>query len=154
LANRQNAQGGGINRRTAYLYRPGAKEKDLHLDLMEWFDASGLYGLSVEAQEVGGGRIDLMFTFDGFRFVIELKREEADASHEGLKKYLRQAGAYQVTDIAVGMLMVLDLTASPVAPHLRDNVWVDLLRASEAGGTDRHIVVLRVPGNRTAPSRQ
>ena len=105
------------------------------------------------AQNIGGGRIDLMVSFDGFRFVIELKREQDDATRSGLAGYLRQAGAYQVTDVAVGMLVVLDTTADALAPHMRDNVWVDVLAAAEPGGTDRYLVVVRVPGNRKSPSR-
>jgi hypothetical protein len=51
------------------------------------------------------------------------------------------------------MLVVLDTTSDPLAPHMRDNVWVDVLAAAEPGGTDRYLVVVRVPGNRKSPSR-
>ncbi len=109
--------------------------------------------LVIEAQHIAAGRIDLMFTFDGFQFVIELKREQDNGTREGLSAYLRQAGAYQATNIAIGMLIVLDLTADQLPDHMRDHVWVDLVPPSEAGGTNRHIAVIRIPGNRGAPSR-
>ena len=153
LARCLDAQEGGGRSHTQYLYDPEAIEGDLQQDLVGWFYASGQYGLGIEVQHIGGGRIDLMVTFDGFRFVIELKREQDDASRSGLSSYLRQAGAYQATDVAVGMLVVLDTTSDPLAPHIHDNVWVETLAAPESGGTDRYLVVVRVPGNRISPSR-
>ncbi len=152
LASRQNAQRGGETSRTAYLFKADAEEKDLEADLTDWFEGNDLYGLNIQSQNIGGGRVDLIFTFDGFRFVIELKREDTDGSVAGLQKHLPQAGAYQLTDIPLGMLMVLDLTGEPPQP-IRDNVWVDRVPASEEGGTDRLVVVVRVPGNRVSPSR-
>lgn len=152
LASRQDAQGGGLLSRTGYLFRADALEKELGFDLIEWFQGNGPYGLTVEAQEVGGGRTDLMFTFDGFRFVIELKRETADASVAGLTRYLRQAATYQVTDIPVGMLMVLQLTGA-LPGHIRDNVWIDRVPPATPGGTERFVLVVRVPGNRKVPSK-
>lgn len=153
LARCLDAQEGGDRSHTQYLFDAEAVEQDLHQDLVGWFRANGPYGLSIEAQQIGGGRIDLMFTFDGFRFVVELKRELEDGSRTGLARYLRQAGAYQVTDVPLGMLVVLDLSSDPLASHIRDNVWVDVLRTDEPSGTDRHLVVIRVPGNRRSPSR-
>lgn len=152
LACRQNAQRGGDDSRTAYLFQASALERKLGDDLIEWLYGSSLYGFTVEAQEIGGGRTDLMFTFDSFRFVIELKREETNTSVAGLKKYLRQATTYQVTDIPIGMLMVLDLTGSPPG-HIRDNVWLDRVSPTDPDGTERFVVVVRVPGNRKVPSK-
>lgn len=152
LASRQDAQGGGPLSRTGYLFRATALEEELGIDLIEWFQGNDPYGLNVEAQEIGGGRTDLLFTFDGFRFVIELKREPADASVAGLKKHLRQAVTYQVTDIPIGMLMALDLTGT-LPGHIRDNVWVDRVPPAALGGTERFVVVVRVPGTRKVPSK-
>lgn len=148
-----DAQAGGEYSHTRYLFKPDALEGELQQHLIEWFRASGFTDLVVEAQQIGAGRIDLMFSFEGFRFVIELKREQDNAKREGLSLYLRQAGAYQVTNIAIGMLIVLDLTADRLPDHMRDHSWVDVVPPSEIGGTDRYIVVMRIPGNRTAPSR-
>jgi len=148
-----DSQRGSEFSHTLYLFKPDAIEAELQQHLIEWFRASGFTDLVVEAQQIGAGRIDLMFTFGGFRFVIELKRERDNATREGLSAYLRQAGAYQATDIAIGMLMVLDLTADPLPDHMRDHVWVDVIPPSESGGTERNIAVIRIPGNRTAPSR-
>lgn len=149
-----DATEGGERSYTAYLFDSNAHENQLKEHLIAWFrGASGFTDLAIEAQQVGAGRIDVMLTFEHFRFVIELKREQGDATREGLGRYLRQAAAYQVTDIAVGCLVVLDLTAGPLPDHMRDHVWVDTMPSSRAGGIDRYVVVVRVPGNRTAPSR-
>lgn len=151
LASRQDAQRGGVLSRTGYLFRADALEKELGFDLIEWFQGNGPYGLNVEAQEIGGGRTDLLFTFDGFRFVIELKREKDDTSAAGLTRYLRQAVTYQVADVPIGMLIVLDLTGD-LPRHIRDNIWVDRVPPAAPGGTKRFVVVVRVPGNRKVPS--
>ncbi|MBS4010184.1 MAG: hypothetical protein KGZ72_05450 [Roseovarius sp.] len=149
-----DAQGGATHSHTRYLFAPDALESQLQQHLSEWFyGASAFTDLVIEAQQIAAGRIDMMFTFEGFRFVIELKREQEDATRQGLGVYLRQAAAYQATDIAVGMLLVLDLTATPLPDHMRDHVWVDTVPSSDPGGTDRYIAVVRIPGNRTAPSR-
>lgn len=149
-----NAQRGGEHSHTAYLFDPEATEGQLQQHLTEWFyGACGFTNLVIEAQHVGAGRIDLMLVFNGFRFVIELKREKGDATREGLGVYLNQEAAYQTTDIALGMLVVLDLTAGPLPDHMRDNVWVDVVPSSAPGGTERYVIVVRVPGNRVSPSR-
>ena len=128
-------------------------QSDLAGHLSEWFRASSVTDLVIEAQEIAAGRIDLMFTFQGFRFVAELKREQENASREGIEHYLAQTVAYQATDIAVGMLIILDLTARALPDHVRDHVWVDVVPAARPGGTDRYVLVIRVPGNRLSPSR-
>jgi hypothetical protein len=149
-----NAQRGGDNSHTAYLFDLEATEGQLQQHLTEWFyGACGFTNLITEAQHIGAGRIDLMLVFNGFRFVIELKREKVDATQDGLSAYLRQEAAYQATDIALGMLVVLDLTTGPLPDHIRDNVWVDVVPASSLGGTDRYVIVVRVPGNRVSPSQ-
>lgn len=153
LARCLDEQEGGSTGRTAYLFDPDASEEDLKADLIDWFKGNGLYGIYQEAPSIGGGRPDIVFAFSEFRFVIELKRELVDASEQSLRRYLRQPAAYQAADIAVGMLMVLDLCSGPLPAHMRDNVWVDRVESPEPGGTDRCMVVVRIPGNRRAPSR-
>lgn len=149
-----DTQEGGPHSHTSYLFDPGALEGQLQQHLTEWFrGASGFTNLVIEAQQIAAGRIDLMLTFEGFRFVIELKREQEDATRQAVSVYLRQGAAYQVTDIAVGMLVVLDLTADPLPDHMRDHVWVDNVLPMEKDGTARYIAVVRIPGNRTAPAR-
>lgn len=134
-----------------YLFDATAQEKELEADLMHWFVAYGLYGLNVQSRNIGGGRIDIVLTFSGFRFVLELKRDDTDTSPAGLRKYLGQASTYQVTDVPLGMLIVLDLTGQPPS-HILDNVWMERVPPAVTGGTERFLVVVRVPGNRKVPS--
>ena len=49
--------------------------------------------------------------------------------------------------------MVLDLTSGAFPAQLRDNVWVEQIPPPELGGTDRFVLVVRIPGNRISPSR-
>lgn len=153
LARCMDAQMGGDNGRMRYLYDEAASEDDLHQHIIDWLYGAGPYGYTFESQNVGGGRIDVMFTLDGFRFVVELKREDDDASRAGISHYLAQAAAYQATDVPLGMVICLDLTAEPLPAHIRDNVWVEVVPATPGNATDRYVCVVRVPGNRSAPSR-
>lgn len=148
-----DTQRGGETGRTAYLYDPNAKEQDLQSDLVDWYRGNAHGEPYIEPQDIGGGRVEIVFPVDGDRFVVELKREQANSSNESLKKYLQQAAAYQATSICVGMLVVLDLTSDSLPGHLRDNVWVEQISSPESGGTDRFVLVVRVPGNRSSPSQ-
>ena len=153
LARCMDIQKGDESRRTAYLFKPDAKEQDLQDDLIDWFKGNEHADPIIEPQDIGGGRVEIVFIFNGYRFVIELKREQANASKESLRRYLPQATAYQTTSIPVGMLMVLNLTSGALPAQLRDNVWVEQIPPPERGGTDRFVLVVRIPGNRIAPSR-
>jgi hypothetical protein len=66
----------------------------------------------------------------GQRYIAEIKRELANALRDNLEdKYLAQAVEYQGTNVPLGLLLVLDLTAHPHGlPHLRDTVWVGTAR--------------------------
>ena len=144
---------GPKTRRTAYLYDPNAKESDLQDDLIDWYRGNEHGNPYIESQDVGGGRVEIVFPLSGDRFVVELKREQADASKESLKDYLNQVAAYQATSICIGMLVVLDLATQGLPAHLRDNVWVEQVPPPIPGGTSRFVLVVRIPGNRTSPSR-
>ena len=155
LARCQDMQAGGAGSRTAYLFKADAKEDDLKSDLIDWYKGNQTFGgaIIVEPQNIGGGRADIVLACNSFRFVIELKRELSDATKESIKKYLPQPAVYQATDIAVGMLVVLDLASAEPPAHLRDNVWVECIPSAESDGTERFVLVVRIPGNRKPPSR-
>ena len=153
LARCMDLQRGGETGRSAYLFDPNAKEKDLQSDLIDWYRGNAHGDPYIEPQDIGGGRVEIVFPVNGDRFVVELKREQANASKESLRKYLEQAAAYQATSICIGMLVVLDITSESLPAHLRDNVWVEQVLSPEPGGTDRFVLVVRVPGNRSSPSQ-
>jgi hypothetical protein len=103
-------------------------------------------------RDIGGGRVDILVNFYGYHFVIEAKRELRDASPMSLRSYLGQAGLYLGTNVMLGFLLVLDLTSKRHGvPSLRSNAWVEITQLSDQD-VRRHIVVVRVPGNRIRPS--
>ena len=105
--------------------------------------------IHAEVRDIAGGRADVVIDFYQFRFIAELKRELVDASRSNLQRFLGQAGLYSGTDVHLGLLLVLDLTDKTTGvPSFRENVWCEELNST----LRRHVVVVRVPGNRIAPS--
>lgn len=153
LHSRMNVEKRSAAGRFAYLFDPNTLEKELASDLKSWLEGNYPGTVLAEVHEIGGGRTDLIVQCQDFRLVIELKREQDDSSRKSLARYLPQAAAYQSTDVALGMLVVLDLTSQPTAPaNVRDNTWVEVVEASHPGERDRFVVTVRVPGNRKSPS--
>lgn len=139
--------------RGEYLIRANATEWDLQSDLRQYLAGNYLRAdVRTEVEGVAAGRADIYATFGARRFIIELKRDERDVSPNGLRKYLSQAGSYQGTNVTLGMLGVLDLTArTGPAPHLEENIWTDSF-VPEGACIARHLVVFRVTGRLTTPS--
>jgi hypothetical protein len=130
-------------------------EAELQRDYSTFLRGSPLSGrIGVELRDVAGGRADVYVTFDGAqRFVIEIKRELDDNSRVGIEAaYLAQAIEYQVTNVPLSMLLVLDLTDhSHGIRHLSDAAWV-VHRNNTEGKTRRSAVIAVVAGNRPFPS--
>lgn len=152
---RQDRQRSSGDRRQEYLFawRAAGKpplEKDLGLDYRGFLVGSELSrAVHAEVRDIAGGRADVLIDFYQFRFVAELKREFDDASRANVQQFLGQAGLYSGTDVHLGLLLVLDLTdKSTGVPSFRDNVWCEKLATTPP----RHVVVVRVPGNRIDPS--
>jgi hypothetical protein len=107
--------------------------------------------LHAERHDIAAGRADL--TIEGeYRFSVEIKREQSDASRAGLRsEYSGQATAYTVAGPALAVLLVLDLTDhSHGVPGVRESVWVETVTI--AGAETRYLVVGVVRGNRPTPS--
>jgi hypothetical protein len=151
---RMNAQENTFGKRFAYLYDANAREDLMGLDLREFITGNVAGTINCEVQQVAGGRTDLSLQFDGFSITIELKREKSDVTPDGLTaNYLPQLASYESTSVTLGMLVVLDLTDKPTgAANIRDNAWVARLKGPNPGDRERFAVVVRVPGNRNAPS--
>lgn len=151
---RMNAQENTFGKRFAYLYDANAHEDLMGLDLREFITGNVAGTINCEVQQVAGGRTDLFLQFDGFSITIELKREKSDVTPDGLAaNYLPQLASYESTSVTLGMLVVLDLTDKPTgAANIRDNAWVARLKGPNPGDRERFAVVVRVPGNRNAPS--
>jgi hypothetical protein len=132
-----------------YRFDPDASEWDLQNDLYTFLVGNFTRGdVRTEVSDVATGRSDVFVTFGGAQFVIELKKENRDATRDGLKKYLGQTASYQATNVRLGFLGVLDLSRreEDVTPHLCDSVWVDAHWVRDSTRT-RNIVVFRVAGN-------
>jgi len=105
-----------------------------------------------EVPDVAAGRADIVIIRPAWRIVIEVKRELANASREGIARYLGQAASYTQTGPRVGFLVVLDLVHQKLWPlTIEDNVWVEAV-AGDADTAPRYVVVVRIPGRRLAPS--
>ena len=114
------------------------------------------FGARVEYErtQVASGRVDLRLKFDGFAVNIEMKVDKTTKPLEDKTAYLKQAAAYQVTDVRIGFLVALRLRAfdptggPPSLTELIRHVAFDV----PADPVPRHIVLVQVPGNKTAPS--
>lgn len=112
---------------------------------------NGLNGiLDIEVGHIAAGRIDVRFTFGTDRIVTEVKRDEAPFRTGALDKHLNQAGAYQVSNVRLGVLLVLDLSDKSAGQgrSFERSVWVTPKPVLEDGDLPRDIVVAVVPGNR------
>lgn len=140
-------------KRGAYLYEPDAKEGDLQSDLRDFLQGNCLWAeVRTEVEGIGAGRADIYVAITPRRYVIELKRELIDSKKEAIEKYLAQTISYQVTNLRIGFLGVLDLSlGSGPPPHLEENFWVATF-VSKGSDALRHAVVFRVPGNLPRPS--
>jgi hypothetical protein len=152
VANRANAQ----SDRKKYLFDPDAREDNLQQDLYDYLLSTDLGAKAeMEVQHIGGGRVDIRIQFDGFGLHIELKADDTMVPMTDKSAYLKQAVAYQTTDVRIGFLVALRLKAfdsTGPSPHLTalfEHTTFDVTGDSRP----RHIVLVQVPGNRTKPSR-
>lgn len=147
----------GDNKRMAYLYESDTRplESALQEDFHDYLSGNLINaGVTVEKNNIAGGRIDVNVSFGSFNFSVEIKRDWKDCSFESLKsKYLGQAAEYLNTDVKIGFLMVLDLTdKSSGIRSIESSVKVEIVR-KENDPIERAIVVIVVPGNRKTPNK-
>lgn len=106
----------------------------------------------LEVPNIATGRVDVVVLGEhGVRFVTEVKREFKKTSHEDLAAaYFGQASDYQVNNVPLGQLLVLDLSDHTTGvPSVDDSVSV---QSVEIENQLRTIVIFVVHGNRPAPS--
>lgn len=138
-----------------YLYakqKEKVTESDFQMDIYRWL--YGTCGSQIEISNVGGGRTDISCAQGNDRVVIEVKKEEFDSSFKALaRKYINQTISYQVTNVRIGFLAVLDLSISSEqpSPHI-----TTLFHATEVQLQEeldkRLVIILKIPGNRQYPS--
>ena len=136
------------------LANPGPQEKELQRHYLSVIRLSSLAKLVVkEPQDVGGGRADVQFLFEGHTVVTECKRTFHDEGSSGAAtRYGTQAAAYQTASVTFAALLVLDLVdRGGGAEHIRDRASIEFVTRN---GTEYALAVFRVQGRRRGPSRQ
>lgn len=149
LADRMNVQLSLA--RFAYLRDPAALEGALQEDYREWMAGNGLQGiLDIEVSHVAAGRVDVRFAYGTDRIVTEVKRDVDPFAEQALAAYLNQAGAYQASNVRLGILLVLDVSdkSKGQGRSLEKSVWLTTKPSLAPDDLARHIVVVVVPGNR------
>ena len=107
----------------------------------------------LEISDVAGGRADILVMHRRISIVIEVKREDRDASHLALRdRYGPQATEYSNTGARIGFLLVLDRSGRDGSSgHIGEKVSVQtVLKAGD--GISRTLVIVIMPGRRKTPS--
>lgn len=135
-----------------YLYDAAASEEDLARDLRTFVRGSGyLNGVDTEVRHVGGGRVDVRFSFPGFNLYVELKQDATEEPVPDKSSYLNQAASYEVAEPRIGFLLVLKKTPKKT-PSVSVNDWAHVVEVTDAAGAPRHVVAMMLAGARTIPS--
>jgi hypothetical protein len=155
VASRIDVQPGTKHAGWAYLAKPDALEVELQIDYYDFLKGSLLGDIvDMETPHVGGGRADVRFAYGAIKLVAELKRDNKSVQLGTVDKYLNQAGLYQTANVALGLLLILDISPKPAGQvrSLGQSLWVAEKPALASGDTRRSIVTAVVPGNRPSPS--
>lgn len=106
-----------------------------------------------EARDLGGGRVDVLFSYRWIKTTSELKRSFPKlTAGELVDRYGPQAISYQGTNVALSMLMVLDLfDRTGGQPDIRDQIGVHHRTVADSS-VDTAIVLFRIEGRRYTPS--
>ena len=142
----------------AYLFNRDLQNPPLEEDLQHDF-INHLLGTSLaeictpEARDLGGGRVDVLFTYRWIKTTSELKRSFPKRTPAALvDKYGPQAISYQGTNVSLAILMVLDLFDRRGAqPDIRDQISVHF-RSIADSSVEHAIVLFRLQGRRHTPS--
>jgi hypothetical protein len=128
-------------------------ERALQLDCASFLRVSLASTVRLEQSDVAGGRADIVVEHLGVRLVIEVKREDGDASHEGLRaRYGAQASEYSNTNARIGFMLVLDRSRTDGTSGDIEEKF-DVQTVTKAGDEEPRMLVLAVmPGKRKRPS--
>jgi hypothetical protein len=155
VASRIDVQPGTAHAGWGYLAKADALEVDLQIDYYDFLKGSLLGGIvDMEIPHVGGGRADVRFAYGAVKIVAELKRDDRPVEPGAVDKYLNQAGLYQSANVALGLLLILDISpkAAGQVRSLGQSLWVAEKPALAGGDARRSIVTAVVSGNRPSPS--
>jgi len=128
-------------------------ERELQLDCMRMIQPILARTARLEVSDIAAGRADILVEMHRTRLVIEVKREDNDASHDALlQKYGSQATEYSNTSARIGFLLVLDRSRPDgTAGHIEEKVAVRAVR-KPGDREDRMLVIVVMPGKRKRPS--
>jgi hypothetical protein len=129
-------------------------EGELQHDFVNFLMGSRLADICrPEARDLGGGRVDVLFSHKWMRTTSELKRSFPKLTLSDLvDRYGPQAISYQGTNIALCMLMVLDLhDRAGAQPDIRDQIGVHHRTVADSS-VETAVILFRVQGKRHTPS--
>ncbi|TPK93190.1 MULTISPECIES: hypothetical protein [unclassified Mesorhizobium] len=140
---------------SAYLFRHGDDlpvEKDLQQDFLRHGKSSGL-PIQDEVKGVAGGRADIRYDNGRHRLTIEVKREFTDASFDRLLElYGEQTLMYQITNLKLGVMLVLDLSRHQVTTAHMDTWYETRVENLMKDAAEWGVLIVKVPGRRGTPS--
>lgn len=143
---------------SAYLFNRSQDDPPLeqHLqdDFLLFLKSSELADICTpEARDLGGGRVDILFSHRWVKTTIELKRTFDDLSAPLLvDTFGAQAMSYQGANVSLAGLMVLDLfDRGGGQPNIRDQINVHR-RVLAGSAVESSIVLFRIQGRRKTPS--
>ncbi|WP_374497312.1 hypothetical protein [Vogesella indigofera] len=143
------------DRFSAYLFKRGRElphEKELQQDFLRHGKSAGL-PVDDEAKGVAGGRADIRYKTNGHTAIIEVKRELIDASFDRLlTAYGDQTVIYQATNIKLGVMLVLDLSNDHSKLSHMDTWYTTRCGDLLGDGTERGVLIVKIPGRRGTPS--
>ena len=128
-------------------------ERALQLDCANFLRVSLAGTVRMEQNDVSGGRADIVVEHHGVRLIIEVKREDHNASHEELRKrYSAQASEYSNTNTRIGLMLVLDRSRKDgTSGDLEEKFSVQTV--TKVGDTEPRTLIFAVmPGKRKRPS--
>lgn len=124
-------------------------ESDFQDDIYEYLRIYGpIPEPALEVQQIAGGRTDIVVIWPSGRVVLEVKREQRDASPKGVEEaYGSQAASYAATSKPFVIVPILDLVDAQegATRRLADCFWI-----GENDG--RKLVFVLVQGRRKTPS--
>lgn len=129
-------------------------ENDLQADYYSFLKSSDIADIvDAEVRNIAAGRVDILFKFNGTKFIAELKQEKVERTNdEFVKRYGAQEISYDSTNFTFGILMVLDLfDRKGGQPHITEQVSVHHITPSWRE-TEHALVLFRVQGYRKTPS--
>lgn len=156
VATRHDIEVGLARDRFGYLTNSNALERALQIDYYDYLQSTRLADtVDIEKSHIGGGRSDICFSIGGIRIVAEIKRDKAPVATGALDPYLNQTGLYQNANVALGLLLVLDLSPKPQGQvrHLSKSIWLAWKPSLATSDEPRAIVTALIAGNRPTPSQ-